>query len=110
MLHPTQRFVQSPARSLGLTAGKFNRLVLSVLGFAFSYVADTCISIIIYEFCLLPLETQVLTATDKTCQSVHLWSNRTTTLLLLLLLLLNYLQFHTLTVRRRRLDAFFFLA
>jgi len=57
MLHPTQRFVQSLARSLGLTAEEFNRLVLSVLCFALSYVANTCISIIIYEFCLLPLET-----------------------------------------------------
>jgi hypothetical protein len=47
------------ARLLGLTAEKFNRLVLSKLGFALSYVADTRISIIIYEFRLLPLKTSL---------------------------------------------------
>jgi hypothetical protein len=46
-------------------------LVLSVLGFALSYVADTCISIIIYEFCWLPLETYVLTVTDNTYHLVR---------------------------------------
>jgi hypothetical protein len=37
-----------------LTAAKFKPLVLSVLGFALSYVADISISMILYVFCLLP--------------------------------------------------------
>jgi len=71
MPHPTQRFVELLAQSSDLTAEKFNCLVLSVLRFASSYVADTCISITVYELCLLPLETQVLTVTDKTYHPVH---------------------------------------
>jgi hypothetical protein len=36
-----------------LTAAKFKPLVFSVLGFALPYIADICIFIILYDFCLL---------------------------------------------------------
>jgi hypothetical protein len=37
-----------------LTAAKFKPLILSVLGFALPNIADICISMILYNFCLLP--------------------------------------------------------
>jgi hypothetical protein len=37
-----------------LTVAKFKPLIFSVLGFALSYVANICIFMILYDFCLLP--------------------------------------------------------
>jgi hypothetical protein len=37
-----------------LTAAKFKPLMFYVLGFALPYIADICIFMILYDFCLLP--------------------------------------------------------
>jgi hypothetical protein len=37
-----------------LTAAKFKPLILYALRFALSYIADICIFMILYDFCLLP--------------------------------------------------------
>jgi hypothetical protein len=41
---------------VGLTAAKFKPLILFVLGFALSYIANIWINMILYDFCLLPAQ------------------------------------------------------
>jgi hypothetical protein len=40
---------------VSLTAAKFKPLIFPVSGFALSYIADICIFMILYDFCLLPV-------------------------------------------------------
>jgi hypothetical protein len=37
-----------------MTAAKFKPLIFSVSGFALSYIANISISMMLYDFCLLP--------------------------------------------------------